>query len=209
MILSIWQNKSQIPPRPLAIFSWQQTFRGPYLTGFLVMFMQLGFALLETGLTRRKNVTHTMGMNIFVYAVGILCFWAVGFGLQMGGVGALATFGNDATLANEFSVSLGGKDFGLFGTTGFFLSAATYTPAIAVLFLFQMVFMDTAATIPTGAMAERWKFCPFASSASSSLRSSIRSMPIGFGGEAGFLNSARASVSATDMSTSQAARSCT
>src|SRR4051812_8965088 len=86
------------------------------LTGFLVMFMQLGFALLETGLTRRKNVTHTMGMNIFVYAVGILCFWAVGFGLQMGGVGALATFGNDATLANEFSVSLGGKDFGLFGT---------------------------------------------------------------------------------------------
>jgi Amt family ammonium transporter len=131
------------------------------LTGFLVMFMQLGFALLETGLTRAKNVSHTMGMNIFVYAIGILCFWAVGFGLQMGGVGALSTFGNDPTLAREFSVQIAGKDFGLFGQTGFFLQPATYTPAVAALFLFQMVFMDTAATIPTGAMAERWKFLSF------------------------------------------------
>jgi len=132
------------------------------LTGYLVMFMQLGFALLETGLTRAKNVTHTMGMNIFVYAIGIMAFWFCGFALQMGGVGALATFGGDATLANEFTVHIAGKDFGLFGTTGFMLSPATYTPAIAVLFLFQMVFMDTAATIPTGAMAERWKFLSFA-----------------------------------------------
>ncbi|HEX7671595.1 MAG TPA: ammonium transporter [Polyangiaceae bacterium] len=131
------------------------------LTGFLVMFMQLGFALLETGLTRAKNVTHTMGMNIFVYAIGILCFWLCGFAFQMGGVGALATFGNDATLSSEFVVHIAGKDFGLFGTSGFMLNPATYTPAIAVLFLFQMVFMDTAATIPTGAMAERWKFISF------------------------------------------------
>ena len=100
-------------------------------------------------------------MNIFVYAIGILGFWAVGFALQMGGVGALATFGNDATLANEFSIHIAGKDFGLFGTQGFFLPAANYTPAVAAMFLFQMVFMDTAATIPTGAMAERWKFTSF------------------------------------------------
>ena len=70
------------------------------VTGFLVMFMQLGFALLETGLTRAKNVTHTMGMNIFVYAIGILCFWFCGFAFQMGGVGALATFGGDASLSH-------------------------------------------------------------------------------------------------------------
>jgi ammonium transporter, Amt family len=131
------------------------------VTGFLVMFMQLGFALLETGLTRAKNVAHTMGMNIFVYAIGILCFWALGFGLQMGGVGALSTFGNDPTLAHEFSLQFAGKDFGLFGQTGFFLQPSTYTPAVAALFLFQMVFMDTAATIPTGAMAERWRFLSF------------------------------------------------
>src|SRR3954447_17848604 len=63
------------------------------LTGFLVMFMQAGFALVETGLVRAKNVAHTMGMNMFVYTIGILGFWTVGFALQMGGVGPPATLG--------------------------------------------------------------------------------------------------------------------
>src|SRR5919204_4095847 len=66
------------------------------VTGFLVMFMQAGFALVETGLTRAKNVAHTMGMNFLVYSIGIIGFWALGFGLQMGGVGALSTFGGDS-----------------------------------------------------------------------------------------------------------------
>jgi Amt family ammonium transporter len=131
------------------------------VTGFMVMFMQAGFALVETGLTRAKNVAHTMGMNFLVYSIGILGFWALGFGFQMGGVGALATFGNDATLSSEFVIHIGGKAFGLFGMSGFFLSPATYTAPVAALFLFQMVFMDTAATIPTGAMAERWSFTSF------------------------------------------------
>src|SRR6187402_461006 len=104
---------------------------------FLVMFMQAGFALVETGLTRSKNVAHTMAMNFLVYAIGILGFWTLGFGLQMGGVGPLATFGGDASLSHEFMISVGGKEWGLFGTTGFFLPVATYTPAIATMFLFQ------------------------------------------------------------------------
>jgi ammonium transporter, Amt family len=131
------------------------------LGGFLVFFMQAGFALVETGLTRAKNVAHTMGMNLLVYAIGVLGFWAVGFALQMGGVGALATLGGDSTLSSEVSIHLGGHDLGLFGMKGFFLSGASFTPAVAAVFLFQMVFMDTAATIPTGAMAERWKFASF------------------------------------------------
>jgi Amt family ammonium transporter len=131
------------------------------LTGFLVMFMQAGFALLETGLTRAKNVAHTMGMNFLVYSIGILGYWALGFGLQMGGVGALGTFGNDATLSRELVVHVAGKEFGLLGLSGFFLSPSVFTPAVAALFLFQMVFMDTTATIPTGAMSERWKFSSF------------------------------------------------
>ncbi|HET9933397.1 MAG TPA: ammonium transporter, partial [Polyangiaceae bacterium] len=85
----------------------------------------------------------------------------IGFALQMGGVGAMGTFGGDATLANEFTIDIGGKTFGLFGTKGFFLTLANFTPAVATMFLFQMVFMDTTATIPTGAMAERWKFLSF------------------------------------------------
>jgi Amt family ammonium transporter len=131
------------------------------VTGFMVMFMQAGFALVETGLTRSKNVAHTMAMNFLVYAIGIIGFWAIGFGLQMGGVGALSTFGGETTLSQEFSINVGGKLWGLFGTTGFFLPVATYTPAVAATFLFQMVFMDTTATIPTGALAERWKFATF------------------------------------------------
>src|SRR4051812_46239613 len=71
---------------------------------FMVMFMQAGFALVETGLTRSKNVAHTMAMNFLVYAIGIIGFWAIGFGLQMGGVGALTTFGGETSLSHEFVV---------------------------------------------------------------------------------------------------------
>ena len=131
------------------------------ITGFMVMFMQAGFALLETGLTRAKNVAHTMGMNFLVYSIGIIGFWAVGFGLQMGGMGPLSTFGGDSTLNGELAIQIGGKAFGLFGTKGFFLTPEVYSAPVAALFLFQMVFMDTAATIPTGAMAERWRFSSF------------------------------------------------
>jgi len=131
------------------------------VAGFLVMFMQAGFALVETGLIRAKNVAHTMAMNFSVYAIGILGFWAVGFALQMGGVGALGTFGGDATLDHEFIVHIGSHAFGLFGLKGFFLPTAAFTGPVACMFLFQMVFMDTTATIPTGAMAERWKFTSF------------------------------------------------
>lgn len=131
------------------------------LCGFLVMFMQAGFALLETGMTRAKNVAHTMGMNFLVYAIGILGFWAVGFGIEMGGIGGLGTFGGDGTLNGEFIVTIAGKEFGLFGTKGFFLTPAVYSSPVAAMFLFQMVFMDTTATVPTGAMAERWRFTSF------------------------------------------------
>jgi Amt family ammonium transporter len=131
------------------------------VAGFLVMFMQAGFALLETGMTRAKNVAHTMGLNFFVYAIAILGFWVLGFGLEMGGVGALGTFGGDATLSREFSVDIAGHAFGLFGTKGFMLPPAVYSAPVATLFLFQMVFMGAAATIPTGAMLERWRFSSF------------------------------------------------
>src|SRR2546425_1248892 len=130
-------------------------------TGFLVMFMQAGFALVETGFTRAKNVAHTMMMNFMIYAIGMTGYWIMGFALQMGGLGAISTMGGTGLLDSEFTISLFGKDFGLFGMKGFFLAGSTYDVAVFTLFLFQMVFMDTAATIPTGAMAERWKFSSF------------------------------------------------
>jgi ammonium transporter, Amt family len=131
------------------------------ITGFLVMFMQAGFAMVEAGFTRAKNAAHTMAMNFMVYPLGMLGFYVCGFAFMFGGLGAMATLGGYAGLDHEFTISILGKTFGLFGLKGFFLTGTSYDAAIFTLFLFQMVFMDTTATIPTGAMAERWKFVAF------------------------------------------------
>jgi ammonium transporter, Amt family len=131
------------------------------ICGFLVMFMQAGFAFAETGFTQAKNAGHTMAMNFMVYALGLLGYWICGFALQMGGGGGAATLGGGTVLNSEFAITLFGKEFGLFGTKGFFLSGGTYDVVVFTIFLFQMVFMDTTATIPTGAMAERWTFKSF------------------------------------------------
>lgn len=129
-------------------------------TGFLVMFMQAGFAMVETGLTRAKNVAHTMSMNFLVYPLGMLGFFVTGFAIMFGGLGPLPTMGGFSGLNQEFTLNLLGHNFGLFGTKGFLL-IDVYDVAVFTMFLFQMVFMDTAATIPTGALAERWRFISF------------------------------------------------
>ncbi len=131
------------------------------ICGFLVFFMQAGFALVETGFTRAKNASHTMAMNLMVFVFGVLGYWVIGYALQMGGVGANPLAGGTGLLDGEFTLHLFGKAFGLFGTKGFFLSGQAYDASVITLYLFQVVFMDTAATIPTGAMAERWTFKSF------------------------------------------------
>lgn len=130
------------------------------IAGFLVMFMQAGFAMVEGGLTRAKNITHTMAMNFMIYPLGMIGFFICGFAFMFGGFGPLATLGGYAGLNQEFTISLFGHTFGLFGMKGFFLNNV-YDVAVFGMFLFQMVFMDTTATIPTGSMAERWKFVSF------------------------------------------------
>ncbi len=133
------------------------------IAGFLVMFMQAGFALVETGLTRAKNANHTMMMNFMVYGFGLFAFWVCGFAIQMGGGAPYSTLGGITGLNGEYSISVFGKPFGLWGTHGFFLShGGAYDVGAMVMFLFQMVFMDTALTIVTGTCAERWKFAAFA-----------------------------------------------
>jgi Amt family ammonium transporter len=136
-------------------------FMWTLITGFLVMFMQAGFALVETGLCRAKNASHTMAMNFMIYPMGMLGFYLCGFAFMFGGIGALGTMGGYAGLNHELGVTLGGHFFGLLGGKGFLLQGAGYDTAAFALFLFQMVFMDTTATIPTGGAAERWKFSAF------------------------------------------------
>jgi len=144
-------------------------FTWTLMTGFLVMFMQAGFALVETGLCRAKNAGHTMSMNFMIYPMGMLGFYLCGFAFMFGGMadpanpigGGIATMGGYAGLNKEFGITLGGHFLGLLGGRGFLLQGAGYDTAAFALFLFQMVFMDTTATIPTGAAAERWRFSAF------------------------------------------------
>jgi Amt family ammonium transporter len=125
----------------------------------LIFFMQAGFMCVETGFTRAKNAAYVAAMNLGIFTIGALTYWLVGFGLQFGGFGALGTIGGSTALSSSFEVI---KGWPIFGTTGFMLAGKSYDVAVAAMFLFQLVFMDTAATIPTGAMAERWKFSAFA-----------------------------------------------
>src|SRR6187551_960568 len=107
------------------------------LAGFLVMFMQAGFAMVETGFTRAKNAAHTMTMNFMIYPIGMLGYWICGFALQFGGVGPVAALGGGtAPLNHEVTIALAGKTLGLFGTKGFFLAGNTYDASIFTLFLF-------------------------------------------------------------------------
>jgi ammonium transporter, Amt family len=129
--------------------------------GFLVMFMQLGFAMLETGFTRSKNAVNTMAMNFIIYPVGIIGFWMTGYALMLGGVGQWPSLGVNGIRSHELSVNIGSHGYGILGLHKFALVSVSHDPGSLAMFLFAAVFMDTAATIPTGAMAERWKFSAF------------------------------------------------
>jgi ammonium transporter, Amt family len=134
------------------------------VTGYLVMFMQAGFAMVETGFCRAKSAMHVMMTNFMIYGIGMLGYWAVGFAVAFGGVGLTGPTNLGVgllALNKEAHITISGSDYGLFGYKGFFLGPDTLDVGIAVLFLFQMVFMDTAATILTGAVAERWTWLSF------------------------------------------------
>ena len=112
------------------------------LAAFLVFFMQAGFAMVEAGFTRAKNAGNIIMKNMMDFACGSIIYWAFGFALM-------------------FGVTKGG----LVGSTGFFFSGAFehlgLDIPIAAFLLFQTVFAATAATIVSGAMAERTKFISY------------------------------------------------
>jgi Amt family ammonium transporter len=131
------------------------------LGAFLVMFMQAGFAMVETGFSRAKNAVHSMAMNLVVYPVGVLGYWLVGYALMFGGVNGWPTLGAIGGGAHEVAVTLHGHAFGLFGASRFALATTPHEAPSLAMFLFATVFMDTAATIATGALIERWRFSSF------------------------------------------------
>src|SRR6266536_3779671 len=154
--LTVGDVANQVGQNKVAInFTWT------LITGFLVMFMQAGFAMVEAGLCRVKNANHTYMMNFFVYGCGLLAYWLIGFAIQMGGAAGNSNLGGLQPLNTEHPLTLFGKTWGIFGQNGMFLAGHSYDVGVMVIFLFQMVFMDTALAIVTGACAERWKFLTF------------------------------------------------
>jgi Amt family ammonium transporter len=109
------------------------------VAAFMVFIMQAGFAMVESGFTRAKNACNILMKNMMDFSVGAIAFWAVGFGLMFGTTN------------------------GFFGTTDFFFSGATGDGEAwnYAFWMFQTVFAATAATIISGAVAERTKFSAY------------------------------------------------
>jgi Amt family ammonium transporter len=109
------------------------------VAGFMVFIMQAGFAMVEVGFTRAKNACNILMKNMMDFSVGAIAFWTVGFGLMFGTTN------------------------GFFGTTDFFFSGASGDAEAwnYAFWMFQVVFAATAATIISGAVAERTKFSAY------------------------------------------------
>jgi len=130
-------------------------------TGYLVLFMQAGFALLTCGLVRKKNAAHLMMLNFAAYVFAFLAYYAVGYAFQFGAVGINASptqLGGLPTL-NKFL--LGSGQWGFLGGKGFFLVGPAYDATSNVFALFEVVFMETAGYIIVGAVCERITFWAF------------------------------------------------
>jgi ammonium transporter, Amt family len=129
----------------------------------LVIFMQAGFALVETGFCRAKHAAHVVSTNFAIFGLGFVAFFLVGYAFMFGGYSYVLPgydFGYNAPVGQALVGSghwvflwQGGFALGDIGKAG--------GAAVAGFFLYMVAFMDTTATIPTGAMAERWKWKAF------------------------------------------------
>jgi Amt family ammonium transporter len=114
------------------------------IAAFLVFFMQAGFAMVETGFTRVKNSANILMKNLLDFCIGTLAFWGIGFALMFG-TSAGHLIGTDGFFLTKYLIGEGGT-----------IDAWTFT-----FWMFQVVFCATAATIVSGAMAERTKFSTY------------------------------------------------
>ncbi len=126
------------------------------IAGMLVIFMNAGFCMLETGMCRQKNAVNVLTKNLIVFALSTIAFWAIGFGLMFSdGNGLIGTSGGFFISGADNSPAMGTDYKGIF-------SALSWTGVpLAAKFFFQLAFAGTAATIVSGAVAERIKFVDF------------------------------------------------
>ncbi|WP_315874806.1 ammonium transporter [Thermocoleostomius sinensis] len=147
LIVGAWSLAASAQEEPLTPESVQATLDNIWVlvAAILVIFMNAGFGMLETGFCRQKNAVNVLSKNLIVFALATIAYWAIGYSLMFGAQGN-----------------------GFFGAGGWFLTgdSATYgleesTLTVPVYFLFQAAFAGTAATIVSGAVAERIKFIDF------------------------------------------------
>ncbi|MEO0536781.1 MAG: ammonium transporter [Cyanobacteria bacterium P01_A01_bin.123] len=149
VVVGVWGLAAHAQDDALTPENVQQVLDNIWITiaAVLVIFMNAGFGMLETGFCRQKNAVNILSKNLIVFALATLSYWAIGFSLMYGAAGN-----------------------GFIGGGGWFLSSADPTTygledgaglTIPVSFLFQVAFAATAATIVSGAVAERIKFIDF------------------------------------------------
>jgi ammonium transporter, Amt family len=127
----------------------------------LVIFMQAGFALVETGFCSAKHAAHVVSTNFAVFGLGFVSFFVLGYGLAFGSFSYVLPgfdFGYDTAIGEPL---IGSGDWVFLHWGGFEHWKSSAGGAVLGFFLYMVAFMDTTATIPTGSMAERWKWGSF------------------------------------------------
>lgn len=142
---------------PVVLLGQQVSLMWIVIGAALVVFMQAGFALVETGFCRAKHAAHVVSTNFAIFGLGFIGFFFVGFAFAFGGF-SYSAFGMTAPVGKAL---IGSGDWVFLWQGGWALSGKSITPAVLGFFLYMAAFMDTAATIPTGSMAERWKWKSF------------------------------------------------
>ena len=128
------------------------------LGAVLVIFMQAGFALVETGFCRAKHAAHVVSTNFAIFGLGMVGFFLIGFPLMFGGYSYPGVFGMDKAIGSNL---IGSGDWVFLWKGPLALSGKGYDVGVVAFFLYMVAFMDTTATIPTGSLAERWKWKSF------------------------------------------------
>ena len=136
---------------PLTLESVQGALNSTWVlaAAILVIFMNAGFAMLEGGFCRRKNVVNVLAKNLLVFSLATMAFWTIGFALMFSGIDS-PFIGNDGFFLSSRNPAVYG------------LEAYPQGLPIAVFFLYQAAFAGTAATIVSGAVAERIRFVSYA-----------------------------------------------
>ncbi len=127
----------------------------------LVIFMQAGFALVETGFCRAKHAAHVVSTNFAIFGLGFVAYYCVGYAFMFGGYSFPDMFGYNSPVGGAHANLIGSGNWTFLWKGGFFLQGHAYDVGVMAFFLYMVAFMDTTATIPTGAMAERWKWNSF------------------------------------------------